>query len=186
MKTPPRQVKACIYYQRAQNIHTNLIDFDPEDQQFTGVEDGDLPLDKEDGREHYLDVGWVVFKVRMVPCWWHIRPSGLRKLQDSISDPKYNAKRTSRKRLQEESEPEELSDDQEDEEETARDSGIASEEHPDESESSENEGPDDVPLPVGEHEAQDDLTISLRKTREDERTKGRAVTQQIVCTTYSD
>ncbi|KAG5220996.1 rRNA-processing protein [Salix suchowensis] len=60
------------------------IDFDPEDiQQGLDPEDADEQADGSAAREHYIEVG----------------PSTLRKLHDSISDPKYDGIRTSRKQL---------------------------------------------------------------------------------------
>lgn len=70
------------------------------------------------GREHYVDTGSVVFSISLfystnLHCVFALnRPSELRKMHDSLSDPKYNGIKTSKNQwLAHESNEEEAEDD---------------------------------------------------------------------------
>jgi protein AATF/BFR2 len=124
-------------------------------------------------------------------------PSALRKLQDGISDPKYDGVKTTRKRL--------LQENSEDEEVGSEDGGITEDDEfnqnsreedqsVDEGEANEiSSGSDEdneEPPPASQnaslntsakdHLPSDDLTSTLQKTREEDRKKGRAVSRQLV------
>ncbi|KAJ7257927.1 apoptosis antagonizing transcription factor-domain-containing protein [Mycena haematopus] len=159
------------------------VDFDPEDT-LAGAEPAeDLP-ETSTAREHYVDVG----------------PSVLRKLQ-SVADPKYAAVKTSRKQLMEGSdgEPSDFeeeenypqgdndearSDDESgDEEDRNDDESVPSQSEPEEESDSEKRHAPAPPPPKPPKdsgpEPADDLTSTLRKTRDEDRKKGKAVSQQI-------
>ncbi|KAG2150227.1 TRAUB-domain-containing protein [Suillus bovinus] len=156
------------------------VDFDPEDEVTThDPEDNDLADDTSGARDHYIDVG----------------PSGLRKLQDSIADPKYDGITTSRKQLMKSDASDYGSDDDEEEEET----GSELERDEDEEESnkkvpssqSELEGEPDastlIPTtfaaksttPYEDPKHTENLSSRLRKTRDEDCKKGKAVSKQI-------
>ncbi|KAK7031375.1 sorting nexin-41 [Favolaschia claudopus] len=159
------------------------VDLDPEDT-LAGVEPSENLVDAP--REHYVDVG----------------PSALRRLQ-SVADPKYAAVKTSRKQLMESDEaPSDLEDEgEEDQDEDENEnnyplgggqSGSDGEEEPDDEDipsQSESEEQDESeeehafrPPPEvtdAEPEPVDDLSSALQKTREEDRKKGKAVSQQI-------
>ncbi|KAG7093782.1 hypothetical protein E1B28_007429 [Marasmius oreades] len=145
-------------------------------------EDEDDDIQGIDGaRDHYLDVG----------------TSALRKLQDSVEDLKYEGVRTSRKRLQEQDFfSEEGGKDECLEEEEEEERGVEDDEHENEPEpaSSEDEvdEEDEDSLPEEkmatptkhDHEKKatnetEGVTSTLRKTREDDRKKGLAISKQI-------
>ncbi|KAF9221427.1 TRAUB-domain-containing protein [Gyrodon lividus] len=160
-------------------------DFDPEDVQVTGADpDDEIVADNSVTREHYIDVG----------------PSVLRKLHDSVSDPKYDGVKTSRKEL--------MVDDDSNSDEETEDEELDSQLEGDEEEEPDSHGQDIVghepPTSKGEeehrseHEAEvstmdasvtrprdldqnenDDLSSALRKTREEDRKKGKAISKQI-------
>ncbi|KAJ7623459.1 apoptosis antagonizing transcription factor-domain-containing protein [Roridomyces roridus] len=147
------------------------VDFDPEDvhaaPEVTELEQAD---DETNAREHYLDVG----------------PSALRRLQ-SIADPKYEGVKISRKQLMESGdEPSDLESegdmegedlDNESDSEDAQSGGDDDEEVP----QSEPEEVEKMPPQKSNSDAEpvEDLPASLKKTREDDRRKGKAVSQQI-------
>lgn len=136
-----------------------------------------------------------------------LRPSAIRKLHDSVTDPKYDGVRTTRRQLFEDvdaeahSEPEASSPggslpSQSDSEGAP---GSSQEEEEDESEPAQSDReeqlgrahiPSDPPRAsemnrdqsIGENEEQHngDLASALRKTREEDRQKGKAVARQIV------
>ncbi|KZT09910.1 TRAUB-domain-containing protein [Laetiporus sulphureus 93-53] len=166
------------------------VDFDPEDV-LAGVNPEDEPaLDNSAARDHYVDVA----------------PSTLRKLNQAVSDPKYEGVRATRKQLFEnanrgtesESEASSMED-----ESVPRQSGDEGQETEDEDSSgdsnvsshtlSEDEGPrrdrpsPDTPSATALNEARnpaetehnDDLAFTLRRTREEDREKGKAVARQI-------
>ncbi|KAH7927856.1 TRAUB-domain-containing protein [Leucogyrophana mollusca] len=173
--------RLSLAQQIAQLEETAPIDFDPEDIQISNEHPEDtqdhLP-DASIAREHYVDVG----------------PSALRKLHDSIADPKYEGVKTSRSQIMDDDDDDELDSELDQE----GDQG-GSEEHSD-------EGQDDDELPSSDSEADhaqpkmppprtttpkvsahvpdplvpaDDLASSLRKTRDEDRKKGKAVSRQI-------
>ncbi|TFY73096.1 hypothetical protein EWM64_g10916, partial [Hericium alpestre] len=163
------------------------IDVDPEDDQgHEHIRTGSADLEDANdasaaAREHYVDVG----------------PSALRKAQQSISDPKYDGVKTSRKALLDESEPSE--DEQDDDaEEPAQE--VDSEEIPsgsepdfDEQQDDENEEETDEdesrpPPPLkskprvlepDSEEPEPDLASTLRQTRAEDVKKGKAVKRQL-------
>ncbi|KAH8116412.1 TRAUB-domain-containing protein [Phellopilus nigrolimitatus] len=166
---------ASLVQQLAQLDQPAPLDFDPEDEPDANDPEDANEQHTKAGREHYLDVG----------------PSALRKLQDKISDPKYEGVRISRKKL-EDDDDDELSEDVpdaanepmtsegEDEEEDDEDNedGDAEEEAPKvqsrrntASEAVSNKGP--APKADGE------LSLTLKHTREEERKKGKAVARQL-------
>ncbi|KAF8075074.1 apoptosis-antagonizing transcription factor [Lyophyllum atratum] len=161
------------------------VDLDPEDIHARDVDGQDSLSTDRAAREHYFDVG----------------PSSLRKQRESISDPKYDNVRTTRKQMMEEDSGEDMSDEDEgsgweDEDLGAHDnqasSGVeeanASE---DEEISSHSEGEEEnqaIPLekkrspekrPFEEPEPAEDLSAALGKKREEDKKKGKAVSRQI-------
>ncbi|KAG0709154.1 apoptosis-antagonizing transcription factor [Suillus ampliporus] len=158
------------------------VDFDPENEVTNhDPENNNLADNTSGARDHYIDVG----------------PSGLRKLQDSIADPKYDGIKTSRKQLMEYDDADYGSDGDdgetnnemerdEDEEELLQelDNEVPSSQ-------SEPESEPDTPTPIPETAAAKSVTSSedpkhtenisstLRKTRDEDRKKGKAVSKQI-------
>ncbi|KAI5121507.1 hypothetical protein M0805_006544 [Coniferiporia weirii] len=150
------------------------LDFDPEDATAEGADQED-PVEKSGsaGREHYVDVG----------------TSALRKLHDNVSDSKYSGVRVSRKQLGDSDA--EMSDDGPD----AKDRPVTSEEDGVDGESAKDSEEDDeegsgeitrldhvpeaapmapsVPLPGN------DLSSTLKRTRDEERKKGKSVSRQL-------
>ncbi|KAJ6485903.1 apoptosis antagonizing transcription factor-domain-containing protein [Mycena sanguinolenta] len=165
-------VRLSLAEQIAQLQEAAPVDFDPEDT-LAGVEPAeDLP-ETTTAREHYVDVG----------------PSTLRKLQ-SIADPKYAAVKTSRKQLMEDSEGEpsdleenypqgEAAESGEEREDQDDDESIPSQSEPDSEEPHAPAPPPHKPPRDSDPEPVDDLTSTLRKTRDEDRKKGKAVSQQI-------
>ncbi|KZV68978.1 TRAUB-domain-containing protein [Peniophora sp. CONT] len=146
-------------------------DVDPEDER--PAAEGE-PLLEDHAREHYLDVG----------------PSALRKLADGISDSKYEGQRTSRAQLAMESDEESGLEEDEDEDEEmgipARDLSDDEQDDDEEEESEEeevNEPPKRNAPPKRkqtEEDAQaDDLSTALRQKRDEDRSKGKAVSRQL-------
>ncbi|KAF8884990.1 apoptosis-antagonizing transcription factor [Infundibulicybe gibba] len=167
------------------------VEFDPEN-----VHDADQEQEETSvvgataAREHYVDVG----------------PSSLRKLHDSVADPKYGGVKTSRKQLMEDiedevgDEDEEMEDDSTDENDLTdgRDSIYENDElegkpdaAPSGSDEEAEEGteaepqashsiPHQSPPPHQvESEPVDDLSSTLKQKREEDRKKGKAVSRQI-------
>ncbi|KAF8518014.1 apoptosis-antagonizing transcription factor [Hysterangium stoloniferum] len=151
-------------------------DFDPEDD-YGGQgnnhknvdDDGDVQVDAIDpnaGREHYVEVG----------------PSALRKLRDSVVDPKYDGVKTSRRTLM-------ADENEEDEEETSIPSmhggSSPSASHDGASQSEEEEpivhkGQKRVAEDNDEAQANDnDLLPSLQRTRVADKLKGQAISRQL-------
>ncbi|KAL1746809.1 apoptosis-antagonizing transcription factor [Schizophyllum fasciatum] len=185
--------RLSLAQQLAQLDDTTPVDFDPEDLQSAPADNEDAEMkDAAAGREHYLDVG----------------PSNLRKQHDSVSDPKYDGRRASRAQLlgDDDDEDEEGADEEEDElsngipsqdeesdvedEDTLDNDGDVVPAH-DESEedesASEGEAADaqemqttgpETPTPAPAPPP-DDLTDSLRKNREADLRKGKAVARQV-------
>lgn len=153
------------------------VDFDPENEVTAhDSEDNDIADDASGARDHYVDVG----------------PSGLRKLQDSIADPKYDGIKTSRKKLMEDNGSDygsEGDDDgtsselERDEDEEELDNKIPSSQSEPESE------PDTPtisttfaaksPTSYEDPKHTENLSSTLRKTRDEDRKKGKAVSKQI-------
>ncbi|KAI0033667.1 apoptosis-antagonizing transcription factor [Vararia minispora EC-137] len=153
-------------------------DIDPEDQEREPFE-----AETDDAaREHYLDVG----------------PSSLRRLADSIADPKYDGVKTSRKQLMDEDdvsaasdhgEPEEDASDDDTsrrEEATTRQSALSASEEDEEDE--EERRPSECPAPRqrksrddegADASDADDLSAALRQKRDEDRRKGKAVSRQL-------
>ncbi|KDQ61606.1 hypothetical protein JAAARDRAFT_31067 [Jaapia argillacea MUCL 33604] len=79
-------MRLSLAQQIAELEETAPIDFDPADAHVVPPENDEEqePVDNAAAREHYLDVG----------------PSAIRKLHDSVADPKYDGVRISRKQLQ--------------------------------------------------------------------------------------
>ncbi|KAG1869596.1 TRAUB-domain-containing protein [Suillus subluteus] len=149
------------------------VDFDPENEVTAhDQEDNDLADDTIGARDHYIDVG----------------PSALRKLQDSIADPKYDGIKTSRKQLLEYdgSDYSSEGDDNETGSELERD-----EDNEVPSSQSEPENEPDTPTLISTTSAAksttsyedpkhiENLSSRLRKTRDEDRKKGKAVSKQI-------
>ncbi|KAG1781027.1 TRAUB-domain-containing protein [Suillus placidus] len=154
------------------------VDFDPENEITAhDPEDNDLEDDTSGARDHYIDVG----------------PSGLRKLQDSIADPKYDGIKTSRKKLMEYDGSDygsEGDDDETDGElERDEDEEVLDNEVP--SSQSEPESEPDAPTLISttfaaksttsyeDPKHTENLSSTLRKTRDEDRKKGKAVSKQI-------
>ncbi|KAJ7453982.1 apoptosis-antagonizing transcription factor [Mycena galericulata] len=165
-------IRLSLAEQIAQLQEAAPVDFDPED----GTDPAEDELaDITTTREHYVDVG----------------PSALRRLQ-SVADPKYEGVKTSRKQLMEESDRDlgNLEDDSPDEnsesdaqsnrggDDEDDDQSIPSESEPEET----NEEPEGTSPPKRsnlEPDPAEDLPSTMRKTREEDRKKGKAVSQQI-------
>lgn len=127
---------------------------------------------------------------------WKNRPSALRKLHNSISDPKYDGVKATRKQLMEESEDEMASEEEEGEgdggTEESDNNGISymnggggsEDEIP-----SESVGEDQRPLlkeapskrPAISPDPVDVISSAPRIKRDEDRKKGKAVSRQIVC-----
>ncbi|KAJ7132107.1 apoptosis-antagonizing transcription factor [Mycena epipterygia] len=168
-------VRVSLAEQIAQLQEAAPVDLDPED-----VQAGADPTEEDDAelvtaREHYVDVG----------------PSTLRRLQ-SIADPKYEGVKTSRKQLMESSdqEPSDLEDDDSDGDSESDAEVEEGEQHddsqsiPSESEPEETGEERQTTLPTprqsnSQLDPAEDLPSTLRKTREEDRKKGKAVSQQI-------
>lgn len=159
-------------------------DFDPEDIEVRGVDPEDEALkDVSAARADYVDVG----------------PSALRKAHDevlgSLENPKYNGIKTSRKDLIDNSSESEESDEEDldnhaNEDDNASESNARAHDH--EPPSSEDEVDDlseheagsstdgDLIKGPGPADSQDnDLFSNLRKTREEDRKRGKAISKQI-------
>lgn len=188
--------RLSLAQQLAELAEVAPADLDPEDVHAGAVSEDDSPIDNSAAREHYVDVA----------------PSAIRKLHDSVTDPKYDGVRTTRRQLFEDvdaeahSEPEASSpggslpsqsdsegapgSSQEEEEDDGEDED---ESEPAQSDREEQPGrahiPSDPPRAsemnrdqsIGENEEQHngDLASALRKTREEDRQKGKAVARQI-------
>ncbi|KAK7445400.1 rRNA-processing protein bfr2 [Stygiomarasmius scandens] len=139
----------------------------------------DAPGDKTDfiGREHYVEVG----------------SSKLRKLQDSISDPKYDGIKISRKQLMEDDEVDSESEEEENEgqfgsEEEQQDAGVESDrdadipsgdsESEDEAEEQSEKGLEENGKQSSSKET-DVMAFALLRKQDEDRRKGIAVSKQI-------
>ncbi|THH04779.1 hypothetical protein EW145_g5274 [Phellinidium pouzarii] len=167
--------RVSLAQQLAQLDKPAPVDFDPEDAVVVGVDAEDASEQPGNGgREHYLDVG----------------PSALRKLRDSVAAPKYDGVRVSRIQLEdsdaEMSEPVPGSEDRPvtSEEDEKVDKDVEKDDEEDDEEESEHiiardypqEPPPMAPsVPL----AEDDLSSTLKRTRQEERKKGKAVARQL-------
>ncbi|TFK74917.1 TRAUB-domain-containing protein, partial [Pluteus cervinus] len=151
--------------QIAQLEDSTYVDFDPEDPLIVD-EAGGLNTEGGNGREHYLDVG----------------PSRLRKIHDSISDPKYDGVKVTRRQLMDTEEGIGSEDSSEEESEPEENSVPAS------SEGESDEGPEthqrEPSMAIGLPEAEpkpvhDDETLTIQKARDSDKRKGVAVAHQI-------
>ncbi|KAL0580603.1 DNA-directed DNA polymerase delta [Marasmius crinis-equi] len=175
--------------QQIAQLETPAPEFSAED--FTNATRGDGDSTTQDdfgARDHYLDVG----------------ESTLRKLQDNMADPKYDGVRTSRRQLMEEDVSSDENDGLHEDEDSAEDvavNGEASEEDDedeDEDPSTSEHESDDEQVDQSEEQNHstnttlaghadeknatteaEGLTSALRKTREEDRKKGLAVSRQI-------
>ncbi|KAF5373325.1 hypothetical protein D9615_007448 [Tricholomella constricta] len=161
------------------------VDLDPEDALTRDIDTEEVASADPAAREHYFAVG----------------PSSLRKQHDSISDPKYEGVRTSRKQIMEYESDQDLgsADEEsgsEDEDMGAHDvqasSGAEEADASDDegaSADSEEEEKNQAPAPrkksspekrqMEEHEPTDYLSATLREKREEDKKKGQAVSRQI-------
>ncbi|TFK51679.1 TRAUB-domain-containing protein [Heliocybe sulcata] len=177
--------RLSLAQQIAQLEETAPIDVDPEDIHDAGREPQEQEAESGAGntaaREHYLDVG----------------PSAIRRLHDSIADTKYEGVRTSRKQLLEEDEDEDEGHDPSGNEgDDVQDPSDQEEEEEIPSESvSEGDEVDDLPPPRSVKSSPgkangprpskltpapaEDLSSTLRQTREEDRKKGKAVSRQL-------
>ncbi|KAG6919002.1 hypothetical protein DXG01_010241 [Tephrocybe rancida] len=176
-------VGELTFYSLALTLITELllIDLDPEDAHARDVNGEDGLAADPAAREHYFDVG----------------PSSLRKQHDSISDPKYDGVKTSRKMLEDDSDHNMddhsggsgLEDDDADDDHASHGGEEEpAEEWPSESEMEEEEEEQQVPAPrkhipekraIEEPERGGDLPKELLKKREEDQKKGKAVSRQI-------
>ena len=148
-------------------------------------------MDDTTAREHYVVVGYVSF-INADPAnflsGFHPRPSSLRdKWHESLSDPKYEGVRVSRKELEEDEEG--LSDDTDDtqeqpvtsdEEVENRDEGQADQKSHTDATPEHLSGPVKEIRPAPQKTDDQDLSSTLKRTREEERRKGKAVSRQLV------
>ncbi|KAG8964692.1 rRNA-processing protein bfr2 [Tulasnella sp. 419] len=181
--------RSSLAQQLAQLEDAAPIDFDPEDAFRPDAHVNDDGGDKEvdhaapfAGREHYLEVG----------------PSQLRNRQqlDSIADPKYVGVRTSRSKIfdededgEDEDEDESMKDPDEDEESDERESdedAMKDDGQGFEKQSNGREDSEGSQTSEGEEQDEEDedkednqLADALRKTREQDRLKGKAITRQL-------
>ena len=169
-----------------------ISDFDPEDELRRSP---DLLGDVVEAREHYIEVGYVHFHT----CTARVNqgfssPSALRHL-DSVIDPKYVGIKTSRKQLEEDNSLGTVFVDSPEQSESASQS-VSSEE----TASEEDEGAEKVQSLGKEEDAsedeqsasinnqgiqensshENDLAMTVRRRRDEDRKKGRAVTKQLV------
>ncbi|KAJ7460611.1 apoptosis-antagonizing transcription factor [Mycena latifolia] len=150
-------IRLSLAEQIAQLQESAPVDFDPEDA-LAGADGEAEEILTETVRGHYVDVG----------------PSTLRRLQ-SVADPKYEGVKTSRKQLMDGSDPE-TSDLEED---YHGDGSGSTPQSGDEEECEDDEESIPPHSEPEEAEATEDLPSTLRKTREEDRKKGKAVSQQI-------
>jgi hypothetical protein len=155
-------------------------DIDPEDEPFLSKHEKDDESSADsppvlNGTGHYLDVGYLLSHCpeSIVELIIH-RPSKLRKLHDSLNEPKYAGKRIDHELGTHawEDEPQEYS--------------TASQDDSDSASISENteEGSEDgtdTEMQEPQVEAVDDLSNALKKAKESDRLKGKAVSRQMVC-----
>ncbi|KAI0955119.1 hypothetical protein AcW1_006797 [Taiwanofungus camphoratus] len=162
------------------------IDLDPEDVQAGVYSEDPSAIDNSAAREHYVDVA----------------PSVIRKLHERVSDPKYDGVRTTRKQLLKDEEIEsdheegsfdefppsrdEDEDPSDSEENDTSDTNDEEEARPTRAKlpSDEADSTQSKVLPSrcgdeGESQWNGNLASTLRKTREDDRQKGKAVSRQI-------
>jgi len=185
--SPPQRVNGLQAYITPRSPF--ISDFDPEDEQRGSP---DLPGDVVEAREHYIQVGWVLLhicpaRVKPTECF---RRSTLRRHLDSVIDPKYVGVRTSRRQLEEDDSLGNSPDQDGSASRSISSEGSASEE---------DEGEEKV-QPLGKEGAsegdqstrrnnqviqvdsshENDLAMTVRQRRDEDRKKGRVVTKQLV------
>ncbi|KDQ06298.1 hypothetical protein BOTBODRAFT_39679 [Botryobasidium botryosum FD-172 SS1] len=139
------------------------LDFDPEDG--APLDSGD-EQDLQAARSHYVDVG----------------PSAIRKLHDSVADPKYEGVKSSRNQIfdddEEEDDEDEQFDDASDHESHSEDSfhSEPSDDEDDEDDEEEEPAPSKPAPPLMQTS---ELTSTLKRTRDEDRLKGQAVARQL-------
>lgn len=169
-----------------------ISDFDPEDE-LRGSPD--LLGDVVEAREHYIEVGYVHFYTCTAEVNQGISsPSALRHL-DSVIDPKYVGIKTSRKQLEEDNSLGTVLVDSPEQSESASQfvssEGTASEEDEGEKKfqspgKEEDASEDEQSAPTNNQSIQEypshenDLATTVRRRRDEDRKKGRAVTKQLV------
>jgi protein AATF/BFR2 len=148
-----------------------------------------------EAREHYIEVGYVHFHTCTARANQEFSsPSALRHL-DSVIDPKYVGIKTSRKRLEEDNSLGTVLVDSPEQSESASQfvssEGTASEEDEGEEKvqspgKEEDASEDEQPAPTNNQDIQEnsshenDLATTVRRRRDEDRKKGRAVTKQLV------
>jgi protein AATF/BFR2 len=152
---------------------------DPEDIQ-DGIDHEELPptVTHSAGRTHDF-VGYDLPGSSVEPCSASISyssPSTLTELNDTISDPKYDGVRTTRKQLMDDSDGDANTPHESEEEEQSPFDRQSMDETPDGNESRA-EQLDSLSL----HEQEEDQSSTLQKNREQDRQKGKAIARQIVC-----
>ncbi|KAH9946499.1 apoptosis-antagonizing transcription factor [Amylocystis lapponica] len=178
--------RLSLAQQLAQLSEPTPTDLDPEDIHAGVYAEENSAIDDSAARQHYVDVA----------------PSAIRKTHESVSDPKYDGVRTTRKQLledldQEDSDeeggflsgadsiPEEGTSHSDSDSEEAEASSNGSQAERLQRIDSLSDVEDAAPShptsiqPAHEPQEDDDLASSLRKTREEDRKKGEAVTRQI-------
>ncbi|KIJ20772.1 hypothetical protein PAXINDRAFT_174212 [Paxillus involutus ATCC 200175] len=146
-------------------------DFDPEDVHITGADPDEFIEDNSASRAHYIDVG----------------PSALRKLQDRVSDPKYDSVTTSRKELVDDDDDSNSDEYGEDEEPNLHSQVIVEHEPPSSEQEEDHRSDHEVEVSTmdasitrpRDSDQNEELSSTLRKTREEDRKKGKAVSKQI-------
>lgn len=169
---------SCRVAQKIPDAIGTCIDLDPEDAAVVGARTEDEEPSNA-GREHYIEVG----------------PSALRKIHDSVSDPKYDGVRISRTELENSDSDHtnaESSDDVPDPALTPVTSEDEESQHEDAIDEDSEHSPvltrhrqavQSAPLnsgPAPHPQPEDELSSALKRTREEERKKGKAVSRQMV------
>jgi protein AATF/BFR2 len=112
-------------------------------------------------------------------------PSALRKLHDSVADPKYSGVRTTRQHLAEDSDIEVDRQPFDQSNEDGEDGSIPSDSSREDDRETKVPPPQSHVLPAQpaqtDQEPVNDLSTTLRTTREEDRKKGKAVSRQLVC-----
>ncbi|KAG8220855.1 apoptosis-antagonizing transcription factor [Butyriboletus roseoflavus] len=145
------------------------VDFDPEDAQVTGINPGpdlDTVAENDAVRAHYFDVG----------------PSSMRTLHESLSDPKYDGAKTSRKVMLDESDGSESDSTSEDAESGSHVSEVHLEPRNETGVKRQMDIRTTKDASTERHSApiqNSDLSSNLRKIREEDRKKGKAISRQI-------
>jgi len=177
-------------------------DIDPENAyDATKDQADDQKIEFEDttalDREHYVDVGYVHAAISGLGHTWYIdsygRPSSLRKLHDSLADPKYAGRKITRalggapERSESEGEDEEEEpmehgsyDPSSSEASEEEDRGVEEQETGETSEEEEGRPAAQPKAEEERQEASEDVSSSLKRMRDADRLKGQAVARQMV------